>query len=167
MQKNWGSRVEQAGTRNAGKLAWGKFLIFASASLSFLLYKLTLCVSRSVVSDSLWPHGLYSLPSSSVFGIFQARILEWVAISFSRGSSQPRDRTWVSCIAVRCFTIWATTEAPKLTLMMVISSQLQRRLNEMCKVVWASLVAQLVKNLPVMQKTLVWFLGLEDPLEKG
>ena len=41
----------------------------------------------------------YSLPGSSVHGIFQARILEWVAISFSSGSSQPRDRTQVSCIA--------------------------------------------------------------------
>ena len=38
-----------------------------------------------------------SLPGSSVLGIFQARILEWVAMSFSRGSCQPRDRTWVSC----------------------------------------------------------------------
>ena len=49
-----------------------------------------------------------SLPGSSVHGIFQARVLEWVAISFSRGSSWPRDRTWVSCIVGRCFTIWAT-----------------------------------------------------------
>ena len=70
-----------------------------------------LCVSRSVMSNSLWPHGLYSLPGSSVHGIFQARILEWGAISFSRGFSRPRDWTWVSCIAVRCFTIWATREA--------------------------------------------------------
>ena len=45
-----------------------------------------------------------SLPGSSVHGIFQARVLEWAAISFSRGSSQPRDRTWVSCMANRCFT---------------------------------------------------------------
>ena len=37
-------------------------------------------------------------PGFSVHGILQARILEWVAIPFSRGSSQPRDRTWVSCI---------------------------------------------------------------------
>ena len=44
-----------------------------------------------------------SLPGSSVHGIFQARILEWVAISFSRRSSQPRDWTWVSCIVGRCF----------------------------------------------------------------
>ena len=46
-------------------------------------------------------------PGSSVHGILQARILEWVAISFSRGSSQPRDRTQVSCIAGRHFTLWA------------------------------------------------------------
>ena len=39
-----------------------------------------------------------SLPGSSVHGIFQARILEWVAISFSSGSSWPRDQTWVSCV---------------------------------------------------------------------
>ena len=40
-----------------------------------------------------------NLPGSSVHGIFQARILEWVAISFSRGSAQPRDRTCVSCVS--------------------------------------------------------------------
>ena len=48
-----------------------------------------------------WPHGLYSPSSSSVHGILQARILEWVAIPFSRGSSWPRDRTWVSHLAGR------------------------------------------------------------------
>ena len=53
-----------------------------------------------------------SPPGSSVHGIVQARILEWVAISSSRGSSQPRDQTQVSCIAGRCFTIWVTREAP-------------------------------------------------------
>ena len=47
-----------------------------------------------------------SSPGSSVHGIFQARILEWVAISFSRGSFRPRDQTWVSCVAGRLFTIW-------------------------------------------------------------
>ena len=46
-----------------------------------------------------------SLPGSSVHGILQARMLEWVAISFSRRSSQPRDRTWVSCIVGRRFTV--------------------------------------------------------------
>ena len=49
----------------------------------------------------------YSLPGSSVHGILQARILEWVAISFSRGSSWSRDWAWVSCIAGRFFTIQA------------------------------------------------------------
>ena len=52
-------------------------------------------------------------PGSSVHGILQARILEWVAIPFSRGSSQPRDWTQVSHIAVRFFTVWTTREAPK------------------------------------------------------
>jgi len=46
-----------------------------------------------------------SPPGSSVHGILQARILEWVAIPFSRGSSQPRDRTQVSHTAGRFFTI--------------------------------------------------------------
>ena len=47
-----------------------------------------------------------SPPGSSVHGILQARILEWVASPFSRGSSQPRDQIWVSCIAGRFFIIW-------------------------------------------------------------
>ena len=51
-----------------------------------------------------------SLQGSSVHGIFQARVLEWIAISFSRGSSQPRDRTRVSSTAGRRFTVWATRE---------------------------------------------------------
>ena len=51
-----------------------------------------------------------SLPCSSVHGIFQARVLEWAAISFSRGSSRPRDRTWASRIVGRRFTVWATRE---------------------------------------------------------
>ena len=49
--------------------------------------------------------------ASSVHGILQARILEWVAIPFSRGSSWPRDRTQVSCIAGRFITVQATREA--------------------------------------------------------
>ena len=48
-----------------------------------------------------------SPPGSSVHGILQARVLEWVAISFSRGSSRPRDQTQVSRIADRCFNLWA------------------------------------------------------------
>ena len=62
--------------------------------------------SHSVMSDSVRPHVLYY-----VHGILQARILEWVAIPFSRGSSQPRDQTQVSRIAGGFFTSWATREA--------------------------------------------------------
>ena len=52
-----------------------------------------------------------SPPSSSVHGISQARILECVAVPFSRGSSRPRDWTQVSCIVGRFFTVWATRGA--------------------------------------------------------
>ena len=54
-----------------------------------------------------------SPPGFSVHGILQARILEWVAMPFSRGSSRPRDWTQVSRIADRFFTVWATQEAPE------------------------------------------------------
>ena len=63
-----------------------------------------------------------SLSGSSVHGIFQARVLEWIAISFSRGSSRPRNRTRVSRIAGRRFTVWATREARCITLVVRISS---------------------------------------------
>ena len=49
-----------------------------------------------------------SMPGSSVHGMLQARILEWTAILFSRGSSWPRDWTRASCVAGRFFTIWVT-----------------------------------------------------------
>ena len=62
--------------------------------------------SHSVVSDSLLPMDY------TVQGILQAAMLEQVAFPFSRGSSQPRDQTQVSCIAGRFFTVWATREAP-------------------------------------------------------
>ena len=54
-----------------------------------------------------------SLQGSSVHGILQARIPEWVTISFSRGSSWSGDRTWVSHITGRCFNLWATTDLTK------------------------------------------------------
>ena len=52
--------------------------------------------------------------ASLSMGILQARILEWVAIPFSQGSSQPRDRTQVSCTAGRLYTVWAIRKAPVL-----------------------------------------------------
>ena len=57
----------------------------------------------------------YSPPGSSVHGILQARILEWVAIPFSKGSSWPKDQTQVSCIAGRFFTMWATRDEKLVT----------------------------------------------------
>ena len=54
----------------------------------------------------------------TVHGILHARILEWVAFPFSRGSSQPRDQTQVSCIAGRFFTSWAIREAQNLTMLL-------------------------------------------------
>ena len=60
---------------------------------------------------TLCNHVNCGLPVSSVHGILQARILEWVAISFSSGSSRPRGWTQVSHIAGRFFTIWATRGA--------------------------------------------------------
>ena len=62
------------------------------------------------MSDSLWSHGL-NPPCCSVHGVLQARILRWVTILFSRGSSQLRAQTWVSCITGGFFTIWAIREA--------------------------------------------------------
>ena len=62
---------------------------------------------------TLCDHMDCSLPGSSVHGTLQARILEWVFTPFSRGSSWPRDRTQVSCITDRFFTVWATREALK------------------------------------------------------
>ena len=95
-----------------------------------------------------------SPPGSSLHEIFQARILKWVAISFSRGSSQPRDQTWVSCTAGRFFTDWATRED-------IVSD------NRLLSWLWTSLIAQLVKNRPAVQETWVRSLGWEDPLKKG
>ena len=72
---------------------------------------LTICTLACSVTQlclTLWNPMDCSLPGSSVHGISQARILEWVAISSSRGSSQPRDRTRVSCLAGR----FLTTEPP-------------------------------------------------------
>ena len=57
---------------------------------------------------TLWDPTDYSPPGSSVHRILQARILEWVAIPFSRGSSHPRDQTRVSHTADRFFAVWAT-----------------------------------------------------------
>ena len=72
--------------------------------------------SHSVMSDSLGPPWTVAYQAPLSIGIFQARVLEWVAISFSRRSSQPRDRTQVSWNVGRRFTIWATREVLNISL---------------------------------------------------
>ena len=84
----------------------GMFLYSFSFSVEMFMY--SLYESESEVSQScltLCDPLDCSLPGFSVHGIFQARVLEWVSISFSRGSSQPRDQTQVSCIAGRHFIL--------------------------------------------------------------
>ena len=97
----------------------------------------------SVVSDSLWPHGL-STSRSSVHGILQARILEQVAIFYFRGSSQPGDWTHVFCVS------WIGRQI----LYHYITWRAQKS-GEWLFLRRASLVAQMVKNLPAMQETRV------------
>jgi len=79
--------------------------------LGYIYVCMYIVPSDSVMSNSLWPYGLYPHESPLSMGFFQARILEQVAISSSRGSSWPRDQTQVSRIAGRFFPIWATREA--------------------------------------------------------
>ena len=84
--------------------------LFTTEPSGSLLSTCVCVLVRSVVSDSA-TYGLvaHQAPLSrlwkGIHGILQARILEWVAISFSRGSSQPRHWTWVSCTAGGFFTI--------------------------------------------------------------
>ena len=73
---------------------------------------LCLLLGCSFTSDSLWPHG-QSPTGSSVHGIFQARILEWVATSYSRESSQHRDWICVSCISALAGEIFTTEPSRK------------------------------------------------------
>ena len=89
MMQRWPSITEDTDARDSG-----------FSCVSSLLSCVTLCNPMDC-----------SLPGPSIHGIFQATVLEWVAISFSRGSSWPGDRTWVSHIAGRCSTLWATREA--------------------------------------------------------
>ena len=74
------------------------------ASMGRVVFKVLVAQSCPILCD---PMGC-SPPGSSVYGIVQAGILEWAAMPSSRGSSWPRDQTWVSCITGRHFTVWAT-----------------------------------------------------------
>ena len=72
--------------------------------------------SRKVKVQLFEPPWTIAPPGSHVHGLLQARVPEWVVFPFSRGSSQPRDGTWVSSTAGNLFTIWATREVPRLGL---------------------------------------------------
>ena len=80
-----------------------------------------------------------SLPGSSVRGIYQARILEWVAVPFSRRSSQPRNQTRVSFIAGGFFTSWATREALDFTIWTFVSKVMSLLFNTLSRFVIAFL----------------------------
>ena len=97
------------------------------------------------VTPWLWPTRLLCS------WIFQERILEWVAISYSRGSSPTRDRTYIG------------RQVPLPLHYLLMSTVLFWRLYTFK---WASLVAQMVKNLPAVWETWIQCLGWEDPLEK-
>ena len=98
-----------------------------------------LCVSQSCLT--LCDPMDCSPPGSSVHGILQARILEWVAISFSRGSSWSRNWTWVSCIAGRLFTDWATRKTYNCSAVTLFKSTIKwSRKIILALWVWGSLV---------------------------
>ena len=106
----------QAGRR--GRLWW---------CLKIKLYPSLLLFSYSIAKSCLTLCGpmVCSLPDSSVYGTSQARILEWISISFSRQSSLPRDQTCISCTGRWVLYHWATREVPYI----LINSKESRRRN--------------------------------------
>ena len=86
--------------------------------LEVSLLRVCVCVLVNQSCPTLCDPMDCSLPGSSDHGISQARITEWVAIPFSRGSSWRRDQTRVSCTAGRFFTIWVTRKTPVFSLLM-------------------------------------------------
>ena len=91
---------------NSDALNWLRHIHYFLILVSPLFVNL-ICVLVTQLCLTLWDPMDCSPPGSSVPGILQARILEWVAIPCSRGSSWPGDQTQVSCTAGRFFTIWA------------------------------------------------------------
>ena len=125
------------------------FLIFHNDGICLNLFGLFACIlsdfSHVQLFVMLWT---CSLPGSSVRGILQARILEWVATPFSSESFQPRKEILISCVS--CIGRWILYHQRQLgyPLGSLICVFLLPALY-----LWVSLVAQLVKNLPAMQKT--------------
>ena len=132
-----------------------KFTSIESAMPSNHLYLIYDLVAKSYLT--LCDPMDCSLPGSSVHGIFQTRILEWVAISFSRGSSPPRDWTCVSCIAGR-FNNSATREAPCL----IYTSVTKRKEKVTCsqKTQWGSVNRP---SLPGTAQLSQWWCHIPEP----
>ena len=116
--KAWRGKPRAQGRERGGTLLLTPWGLTTTLGLSFLLlFEVNLCCfllakfpllfqSESEVTQScltLCDPTDSSLRDSSIHGIFQARVLEWVAISFCRGSARLRDQTWVSHIVGRCF----------------------------------------------------------------
>ena len=89
------------------QLEFSGTLEFTGTPLCYIALKSESC---SGMSDSSTPCTVCSLPGSSVHGILQAKIVEWITVPFSKGSSQSRDQTQFSHIAGGFFTIWATLD---------------------------------------------------------
>ena len=94
-----------------------------AASWMLLTMSLFFGVPKSQLCPTLCDLVDCSLPGFSIHGILKTRILEWVAIPFSRGSSWPRDWTQVSCIAGRFLMVWAIRETLKSEIIQVFKSE--------------------------------------------
>ena len=105
-------RIRESGT--AKQLFWFAVSSWGTHSASFFTFPICFQMPVKVKIAQSCPTLCYPM-DCTVHGIFQARILEWVAIPFSRGSSQPRDQTQISRTAGRFFTSWATREALSLS----------------------------------------------------
>ena len=95
--------------KSVATMHWANLLalFFQQLLFTFCLCRILLCVKSPQSCLTLCDTMDYNLPGSFVHAILQARILLWIAMVFSRGSSWPRDWTQVFCIAGRFFTIWA------------------------------------------------------------
>ena len=114
-------------------------------------------------SDSCKPTGC-SLLRSFIHGILEVRTLEWVAISFTGGSSWPRNRSQVSCIAGRFFTDWAIREAPYSKRCIPNPSQQYKNKNYCFKTNWIFLKSAQINTFPLLKRSILknLILGMND-----
>ena len=152
----WSSMALQINHRNASRELWEAWFFLSQHRKNSTRFKVIdcCCLLAKYCPTLLQPHGL-----RPTIGFLQARILEWVAISFSRGSFQPRDQTCISCIEKQILYYWATREDRSNRQVIYENWMLMRLTRD-------SLVAQRLKRLPAMRETWVLSLSQEDPLEK-